>query len=111
MMLNPKSAFRSGSSRGFSLLELMIVVAIAVILAAMAIPNIRSAYYNTQFRGAINEASSIVQQCRLNAVRNNSNMAIMSGTRSGAPILFVDVAQSGTYARDRKSTRLNSSHV
>src|SRR3989442_1179239 len=83
------------NQKGFSLIELLIVVAIIGIIAAIAVPNL------LQSKAAANEASAIAS-CR--------NLVT-------AEITYYTTKGSGKYGaladlqKDRKSTRLNSSHV
>lgn len=56
------------SARGFSLIELLIVLAVVITMAIMAIPMVQStkAYYDLQ--GAVQSASGTIQATRLQAI-------------------------------------------
>ncbi len=80
--------------RGFSLIELMIVLVISLVVSALALPNIAAAITNIRLRGAASNVAGLLQECRILAVKTNRvQVTRMNGT--GA---FVDVAYSGTYA-------------
>jgi prepilin-type N-terminal cleavage/methylation domain-containing protein len=68
--------------RGFSLVELLIVVAIIVIMAAVAFPGISRYIRNFKIKGAAQEFASELQSAR--------SKAIMSNTNSGVSFVVVD---------------------
>ncbi len=56
---------------GFSLLELMIVVAIIMVIAAMAMPKTLNAIQQYRLRSAASEVSGLAQKTRMMAVAQN----------------------------------------
>ncbi|MCI0356523.1 MAG: prepilin-type N-terminal cleavage/methylation domain-containing protein [Acidobacteria bacterium] len=67
---------------GFSLVELLAVVAIIVIMAAVALPNIVAFARNYRLNGALREVSNEMQTARTKAIMNNVN--------NGVSFLIVD---------------------
>lgn len=61
---------------GFTMLELVIVVAVVMIVAAVAIPNGIRAWYNMELRATTSEVSSLMQQARIMAGKNNTYYTI-----------------------------------
>ena len=59
-------------ARGFSLIELMIVVAISLAIAVAATPTMVNVVSAARMRGAMTNLSTFLQQTRGNAVRNNT---------------------------------------
>jgi len=56
---------------GFSMVELMIVCVVMLVIAGIAIPNIFRAYRNYQLDASGHSAASLLQQARMQAVKNN----------------------------------------
>jgi prepilin-type N-terminal cleavage/methylation domain-containing protein len=67
---------------GFTLLEVMLVMAILVILAAVALPSLEAMYGDTKLRGAADEVRGAWAEARARAIDsgNNYRFAIKAGT-------------------------------
>ena len=59
---------QDGSRAGYSLIELMLVVLIATVMGAMAIPQARSAIASYQLSAAVDSATGIIQGTRYQAI-------------------------------------------
>jgi len=81
-----KNKAKKHSKKGFSLIELLIVVAIILIIAAIAIPNL------LRSRIAANEASAV------GSLRTINTAEITYNTTYGATIGFATLAQMGPVA-------------
>jgi Tfp pilus assembly protein FimT len=58
-------------TRGFSLLELLIVVGISITIVAIAMPSFINAFYSIRLKSAASNLSSLMQQARIQAARQN----------------------------------------
>ena len=56
---------------GFSLIELLVVVAILMVVAAVSVPNIMQAIAQVRLRSAANTVAGMLQQGRMRAIRDN----------------------------------------
>lgn len=67
---------RQRRSRGFSLVELLIVVAIIAITAAVALPNIGGYIRNYKIRGAARQVADQIQTARSRAITSNTDAGV-----------------------------------
>jgi prepilin-type N-terminal cleavage/methylation domain-containing protein len=83
-------AMQSGSRRGFSLIELVIVASVVAIASAMAAPVLLNARRGYQLRSATTDLASLLQRGRLVAVQQNRTIPILLA--GGNTQVYVDSA-------------------
>jgi len=84
--------------RGFSLLELMIVVAIIMILAAITVPRIMNTISDVKLRYFATNYSGLLQSARMQAVRKNAFYMVQSTPLSTGGTGYYVHFEGGTYA-------------
>lgn len=77
-------------SRGFTLLELLVVLAIIAVVSAIVAPNIISWRNSAKIRGAVDHLMGDLEMAKISAVKENNNVAVLFNT-TGYKV-FVDKA-------------------
>jgi type II secretion system protein H len=86
------------SKSGFSVIELLIVVAIIAILASIAVPNMVAPSIKAKLRGAVSNLRADLQTAKMMAIREN-RFVVVNVTATGYEV-FVDNGDGGGTAED-----------
>jgi len=76
------------------MLELLIVAAIMMVIAALAFPTITTTLATIKVRGTMSEISGLVQNCRSLAVRRSKTKSLRLTTVSGMTVMFTQTCSS-----------------
>jgi type IV fimbrial biogenesis protein FimT len=105
---------------GFSLIELMVAMAVVVILAAIAYPNLQGVVNANRLTSAANESMAILQTARMEAIRRNRRtVACMSANPQAVLpacsvanaigwIVFQDSDRNGQYGAGERLLRVTT---
>jgi type II secretion system protein H len=91
------------SERGFSLVELMVVLAIITIMTAAAVPSISTAISHSRLRGAASSLAGLMQSARMQAVKQNRTLTVKMISRGNIPFAFAENADDTTSDAENKS--------
>jgi type II secretory pathway pseudopilin PulG len=104
MRIEPKRNHpRRGRIGGFSIIELLIVLFVVMVIAAIAVPNVLLAVANIRLRGSAGDLAGLMQQARIMAAKNNPTTPIavypvLYGVRNGAQIAYIDLNGDGAWS-------------
>ena len=97
--LKPRAEMLGRGCAGFSLLELTIVVAITLILAAIAVPAITMTLAAYRSRGAMADVAGLFQRCRVQGIKDDTSERILGFTTpSGGFFYCKDLANQNNAA-------------
>jgi type II secretory pathway pseudopilin PulG len=88
---------RLSTQRGFSLLELVIVIGMMMVLSAIAIPSVLQSVSVYHLNDAATSMQNIVEVARFNAIRHNTQLNLRQAVVGGQTVFYVDVAKSSAY--------------
>jgi prepilin-type N-terminal cleavage/methylation domain-containing protein len=87
---------RFTASSGFSLIELLVVMAVMLVVAAFAVPSLTNTMDAYRVRSAMNDISGLTQRCRVQSLRKNTSERMYVKTTGGMVQLFCQDIATGT---------------
>jgi prepilin-type N-terminal cleavage/methylation domain-containing protein len=83
-------------AQGFTLLELMLVVTVMAILAALTVPKMIATFNDIKLRYVATDLSGLLQSARIQSVKSNSFFSAQAGVLpGGAPIYYIGKPNAG----------------
>lgn len=82
-------------NKGFSLIELMVTIAIVAILAAVVTPSMLGWRDRTKLRGAIQNLRADFEAAKLRAIKHNTDVVVTFPDNTSYQV-FIDTDRSGT---------------
>lgn len=86
--------------RGFTLVELMVTIAVAAILMAIAAPSFTSLINSNRLTSSANEMVATLQAARMEAVRLNTTVNVCTDCGGNSVVAFVDANGDGNVDAD-----------
>ncbi|MFP3938924.1 MAG: prepilin-type N-terminal cleavage/methylation domain-containing protein [Thermoanaerobaculia bacterium] len=100
-MTRPKSTRpgpgTGGSSSGFTLIEVLVVVGVLTVILALGIPAIQNLIVRSKTEGFVRDASALMQRTRLEAIRMNREGAVFLDVANRRLVAFIDADRDGVF--------------
>jgi prepilin-type N-terminal cleavage/methylation domain-containing protein len=80
---------------GFTLVELTVAVAIILIVAGIAIPNMMQAWSDMQLRSTAAQVADLMQQARMRAAKNNATYSVRYQVTGNVQQVYIDLNNNG----------------
>ena len=96
-VLNPHRGGLSKDERGFSLTELVVAIAVALVLMGIGMPSFLRAYHTYQLSNAASQTADILRFTRYEAIRRNMQLSCQIQPYAGDPtmtILWTDTVKN-----------------
>lgn len=105
LIVFPKMWLVKNKQSGFSLVELMVAIAVMTILLAIALPSFRSMIQNSKIRNAAESVANGLQKARAEAVARNTNVTFVLGADAAGTYTSwtVNVVSTATVIESRGS--------
>jgi type IV fimbrial biogenesis protein FimT len=85
------------SEKGFTLVELIITIALIAVVSAIAVPNVLVWRQNAELKGAARDVLSNFQLAKITAIERNTYCTITFSQAPAGYTLFVDANENLTY--------------
>jgi type IV fimbrial biogenesis protein FimT len=81
---------------GYSLVEMMMTLAIGLILASIALPTMIGAIQSYRLNSAAQQVANLIELTRYTAIRRNSLMSLQMKVANGSTVFYVDLNGNGS---------------
>ena len=71
------NVFPASNTAGFTLLELIIAIAVAALVLGVSAPAMQRLYQSSQYHGAVNDVVDLLSSARYTAIRNGTNIDVL----------------------------------
>jgi prepilin-type N-terminal cleavage/methylation domain-containing protein len=85
------SRYKCLSEAGYSLVEMMMTLAIGLILVSVALPTMIGAIQGYRLNSVSQQVASLIELTRYTAIRRNSVMTLQMGPTKGGTVFFIDL--------------------
>jgi prepilin-type N-terminal cleavage/methylation domain-containing protein len=82
---------------GFTLVELTVTLAIILIVAGIAIPNMMQAWADMELRSVASQVADLMQQARMRAAKNNATYPIRYQVTNGVQQVYIDLNNNSAW--------------
>lgn len=88
------------AGKGFTLVELMTVIALMAVLSTIAVPNLVGVLPRQRLGGSAREVLSVLHFAKMAAIKENANVVVNFNPGGSDCLVFVDDGEGGGTAED-----------
>lgn len=92
-----KTNRRQERKKGFSTLELLVVLAITLVVAGITLPGMVQTWYGLQLRATAGEVADLMQRARMQAARSNVTVSVRYQVTNGIQQVYADYNNDGAW--------------
>lgn len=92
-----KTVYTSGPARGFSLLELLVILGIALVVSGMATPIVQSSMANYQLQATVSSVAGVIQSTRYQAISQGYPLQVVFNHSAGTYQLTSSPTNNGVF--------------
>jgi prepilin-type N-terminal cleavage/methylation domain-containing protein len=81
---------------GYSLVEMMVTLAVGLILISVALPTMIGAIQSYRLNGASQQIANLIELTRYTAIRRNAVMSMQMAVTNGSTIFYIDLNGNGS---------------
>jgi Tfp pilus assembly protein FimT len=82
---------------GFTILEITVALAIMMIVAGIAIPNLIQAWSDMELRSTASQVADLMQQARMRAAKNNATYPVRYQVSNGVQQVYIDLNNNSAW--------------
>ena len=109
MTKQTKGLQRNRSTRGYSVVELLVTMAVISILTAIAVPSLLTTYRNYQMDDAAGQVAGIIKFTRYEAIRRNNTLNCVVAVVNNQVAIFSDDNGNGNLDPNEREILLSGS--
>lgn len=81
---------------GYSLVEMMVTLAVGLILISVALPTMISAIQSYRLNGTAQQIANLIELTRYTAIRRNAVMSLQMAPYKGSTVFYIDLRGNST---------------
>jgi prepilin-type N-terminal cleavage/methylation domain-containing protein len=89
--MNPRRRLFRSNELGFTLVEMVMTLAVGLILVSVALPVLVGAIQNYRLNSMVQQTANFVQLARYTAIRRNAVISMLQAPPTGNTVLFIDL--------------------
>ena len=91
---------RREATRGFTLIEMIIVLAIMIIVMAIGFPALQNMIYRSKVEGTVREAAVLMRAARLDAIKRSNTFYVQADFTGNQVVVWRETGTTSGFSAD-----------